>query len=744
MRQTGIRANFLAGLVAWVAGLASELNYGLIAFSPLILARFSNAWDGVLAALLSAIVANLFVLCFGGRAAMTTGGRPMLSILLAAYLTHLLSLPGLGQIEAPLLISLCALCLTLAGLFQVLFGALKLGRVIKYIPYPVFSGFSLAAALMLISAAWHPLLGVPMVSHDFAGVFEKIKPLAALVGSVSLLAGYFGPLVFPKLPRLLLAFLVGFSADLLLRLSFGSALGETLPAVQMMHLVFPVSNLSLLSDSVISPVIGQVVQLTVTTALSLAVMASLETLMTNASLDHQLSTRVSGDQQLMAHGMGNLASGLVAGIPCAPSVSRATLISRHGGRTHLVSLTYIAVFVLVLLFPQPLTLIPESVLGALMILVAFSLIDSGMVELARQLLFQRHKLARSIRRQINENALILLSVAIIGVALGLLQAIVVGVIISTVLFLQNNRREVVRRILSGQQHRSRRVRDRSGVKVLDEHGAKIAIVEAQGPLYFATADRLISELERLAKDCLWIILDCRRVTQIDSTGAHFLGQSARFLDRQGCSLRLAYVAPESDTGQVLRNLHLDQALSLQHWYSDTDRALEACETALIQQSGIDATRGPAGIALVATDLGACLAEEAAENVLQAHLRKHCIREGEILFRQGEPGNSLYVVTRGAISLELSLEQRPGASRRRLATYMSGVIFGEMAFIETGLRSADARAETDVELFELTRAGLEEIQKKAPEVANQLLLNISLTLCRRLRTCNWQLAELEAL
>jgi SulP family sulfate permease len=492
-------------------------------------------------------------------------------------------------------------------------------------------------------------------------------------------------------------------------------------------------------------------RLTLTTAFSLAMLASLETLVVNSSLDQMLTAKVSGDTQLFSLGIGNIASGLVAGLPCAPSISRSALVCRNGGRTYAVQATYILLSALIIAFPQPLSLVPQSVLGASMILVAIGLIDDGMVRTMRQAVIERRTLSPAVRRQATENALVLVSVAVVGTLLGLIQAVIIGTVISTVLFLQHNRREVVRRVFRCNVHRSRRVRDQTCTQVLGEHGDRIAVVEAQGPLYFATADRLFSQMESLAADSQWLILDCRRVTHIDTTGVHLLAQLVRHLERQGVALCLSYVAPRSEVGETLRNLHLDHVLPICHWHVDTDHALEACENALIRRY-VPAPERAGSLPLLATDLCRDLNDRCGdrgdtgagdtEDVLRAYLRRHVVPAGELLFRRGDPGDSLYVVTAGDITLQIQ-KGDSDQSRLRLATYTPGVVFGEMAFLQGGQRSADARAETEVEIFELRRQDLAMLESAAPHLATQLLINIGRVLADRLRNCTQELAESEA-
>lgn len=738
-------ANVMAGVTGWVAGLSTELNYGLIAFAPLLMLSGEHAWHGVAAALLAAVFGNIGVCLSGGRPAVTTGGRPMLSILMASYVGALMALPGMTASGGLPLLALASLCLMMSGAFQAVFGILKLGRIIKYVPYPVFSGFALAAALTLLYSAWKTLFGdilatPALAAGTVADGGDHMHWGAMFVGLATVGIGLVSRRWLPRVPPIVVAFLSGIVLDKLLRQVLDHSLGATLPSFDSIGLQTPLLALDSIGASVSWATLTEVFRLTVTTAFSLAMLASLETLVVNSSLDHMLTSKVSGDAQLFSHGVGNIFSGSVAGVPCAPSISRSALVTRNGGRTYAVQGIYVLLSAAIMMFPQPLSLVPQSVLGASMVLVAIGLVDEGMVRTLRQALLERSVLSPVVRRQATENALVLGSVAVVGAVLGLIQAVIIGTVISTVLFLQHNRREVVRRVIRCHAHRSRRVRDQAASRVLNEQGGRIVVVEAQGPLYFASADRLFSQMEALAKECHWLVLDCRRVTHVDSTGVHLLVQHVRQLEKLGAVLHLAYVPPSSEVGETLLNFHLGQALPVSHWHVDTDQALEACENELIARHS-PVVDGGGSLSLLATDLGRDVADPGAENILHTCMRRHTLPAGELLFRRGDRGDSLYVVTAGDVTLQIRKGDED-KSMLRLATYTPGVIFGEMAFLQGGQRSADARAETDVELFELRREDLSALECASPHLASQLLVNIGRVLADRLRNCTQELAELE--
>ncbi len=118
-------------------------------------------------------------------------------------------------------------------------------------------------------------------------------------------------------------------------------------------------------------------------------------------------------------------------------------------------------------------------------------------------------------------------------------------------------------------------------------------------------------------------------------------------------------------------------------------------------------------------------------MLERHLQRLALAEGETLFRAGEPGDRLYVLAQGSISV-LSGARAAGQAAQRLATFMPGVIFGETAMLDGGGRTATAVAEQPSTVYVLTRAALDDIRRDDPALASQILLNLAGELSSRLR------------
>jgi CRP-like cAMP-binding protein/anti-anti-sigma regulatory factor len=363
-------------------------------------------------------------------------------------------------------------------------------------------------------------------------------------------------------------------------------------------------------------------------------------------------------------------------------------------------------------------------------------------KLLRQVFWRRGEVARAAQRDLDRQALVMLAVTVTAVASDLKNAVLLGVLLAMALFIQANTRLPFRRIVDGTQRHSLRWRNAQERSWLHEQGRRIVLVEAEGILFFGTGDRLAQEIDRLASererlDCL--ILDLRRVVDIDATGARILQQLAQRLRRQGTLLLLAHLAPEEarqGKGRFLRALGLEQDFPLSQWYADDDAALEAAEELLLAQAQ-EITVREESLALAHSDLGAGLSAEQVRQLAEV-MPLRPLAAGEALFRQGEAGDSLFVVGRGTVSIRLPGSD--GLPGKRVAAFGPGVVVGEMALLEGKPRSADALADSDCELFELRRSDFDRLAQSTPVLAQQLLRTLACLLAERLRQTTQDLQQ----
>jgi len=224
-------------------------------------------------------------------------------------------------------------------------------------------------------------------------------------------------------------------------------------------------------------------------------------------------------------------------------------------------------------------------------------------------------------------------------------------------------------------------------------------------------------------------LDLKRVLQADECSAALLSKTAAMLNQQQKILLLTH-CPEhfGNSGETINHER----------FADIDCALEWCEDQLLQQEQPEWLRGGRQISLPAMDIlqGFDPSEIALIETILLEKRYHA---GEIIVREGDSADSLYLLASGRVSICLSLRDR--ARRQRLSTISPGVAFGELALLDGGKRSADAIADEPALCYVLPIDKLQELAKHHPNIESKLIFNIGRELSARLRRAD---AEIRAL
>jgi glutaminase len=286
-------------------------------------------------------------------------------------------------------------------------------------------------------------------------------------------------------------------------------------------------------------------------------------------------------------------------------------------------------------------------------------------------------------------------------------------------------RGVVRRSYHGGQTRSNRVRTPAAYELLTQHGRSIAVFELQGDLFFGSTERLFRTVTDDIAGVDAVVLDCKRVGNVDGAAAAMLTSLRDALDDIGCVL----VVADAGSNDALRGLADVE-------FTDTDTALEWCENRLLLRLGSPPESAPQELATQELLAGFTADELAA--VTRA-VAVHHVRAGETVFEEGDHADAVFFVLSGVVSVRLRLA---GQDRdRRLATLGAGVAFGEMAFLDEGRRSADIVAEEDSVLARLSIDDLHEIGRAWPQVMGTFSANLARNLSARLRRANEQVRML---
>ena len=286
-------------------------------------------------------------------------------------------------------------------------------------------------------------------------------------------------------------------------------------------------------------------------------------------------------------------------------------------------------------------------------------------------------------------------------------------------------RSVVRRSSRCGHTRSNRVRTPEEYDVLARRADSVMVCEVQGDLFFGSAERLFRSVVEDTAEMEVVVLDCKRVGNVDGAAIAILDRLRAALDDVGCVLLMA----DAGASDALAEIG-------QRAFVDTDAALEWCEDRILLQAGsltsmVSQELGAQELLRELTDEELAAVEEAAE------VRK--VEAGEVVFREGDHADAVFFVLSGLVSVRLPLT---GEGRdRRLATLGTGVAVGEMAFLDRGLRSADVVAEEESVLARLSIEDLYRIGGDLPGVIAKFSANLARNLSGRLRRANEQVRML---
>jgi SulP family sulfate permease len=347
-------------------------------------------------------------------------------------------------------------------------------------------------------------------------------------------------------------------------------------------------------------------------------------------------------------------------------------------------------------------------------------------------LLSRERLTRAQRRTLLANYLVMLSVVAIAVISNLINAVFFGVLAAMFLFVRRNSGSVIRRELHGDTHRSLRQRSLSRMRELEREGWRIITLELEGSLFFGTADQLSREAERIAAKADYLILDFRRVTDIDVTGVRILQQAAARVGASNCRLLFAAIRPLGTRGRMLSAAGIDKLVPHRLWFDTADAGMEWAEDDLLDRFDLPEPRERL-LDVAETQLGRGLKKDELA-LLERHLEEIEFATTAPVFRAGETADGLFVLRKGCVSVSL----HGSGGRRRLASFAQGVIFGELGLLDGGPRSADVFADEASVALKLTRRAFEDIRAQSPELAAKLLFNLGVEMAIRLRYSNREL------
>jgi sulfate permease, SulP family len=725
-----VRHDILGGLVSATIAIPLAMGYGMFAFSALGENYFA---DGALAGLATASVLPVICVLLGDKTTTVYAPR-VISTFFIGLLIFGLVRSDASAIKAggiPFILGMTFLVLLLAGALEALFGLIKLGTLIKFAPQPVMAGFQNAAAALLFLVQLGNVCGFDY-NIPFTQVHRhlaEIKPLSLVIAAVTFATMWKAGKLLPKVPPIVAAIAVGWTLHFVCNLiGLGNYVGPLITSVSR-----PTMGVTALQYFKVMTHGGDLLEFLPTIvggAVALAIISSIDALLCTKLVTASGEPRRNGDQLLVRLGVGNIAAACAGGITSGINIGASVANRTFGARTPLSVLINAAAVLLAgtLLF-RWLGQMPRVVLSAVIMVVAVQHFDVWSLRLVGAL----RKGPISNLHHVALDLAVVLVVAVLSIAINIVLAVFIGVAIATALFVLRMSRSVIRRSYRCSAIHSRRARMASDQIFLEQGGDTILVLELQGALFFGTGEKILNEVDdALRQQTSCVILDLHRLTEIDSTGANALLELKANLVQQ--KKRLLLAAGDRMMIERLLSFGVLSPNGDTNVFPDIDRAIECAENSLLYaQPQLHRDEIPlAEIDLLAKfdpkDLAA----------IESHLQRTSYRKGDTIFHEGQPGGEIFIVTKGTASAFL---QTPN-NAIRLATFAPGTVFGELAILDAGPRSATVVADEDLVCFVLTIFKFTALMESHPNVAVRILAAIGRQLSGRLRIANRTIHQLE--
>ncbi len=706
-----------------------DVGYGLLMVSAFGLLY---APQGIAAAFIAVIVGNLVPALFGRSGMLFSGGRPAQTLLVAELLAHLFQ-AGNGTTSFSVIFAYAAVCTVMAGTIQMALGLLRAGSIIKYVPIPVLSGYINAVALLIVWPAVIIVLDFPRgtsLSDVWNGLSLQVFGnagfgifLLAVLAFVHThykklhwsIAGLFGGTI-------IYYFFLGLS---------GSAHGSHLPEVDNLAPYW--DGIYQLASGNFPVPIGSIVRTVLPYSLAIAVLNAMESLLASAVYEENSNIRCDANHVLIDQGVANMIGGMLGALPMAPSISRINIGWELGGRGfHALSIAAATCTCIMVFGGRFLSFVPMPIVGVLMMFLAWTMFDNWTRGQVRKL-FASKGLEATLRKQVQTNIAIMVTVVVVAFSGHLIAAMFAGAMLAMFLFVRDYSQSVIGRTFSGAHRHSVLMRPEYEAAHLEAVGHCVRVIELNTPIVFGTADHLLDYLLRLPQTVRYLILDCHRVREIDDKGARIFVRLVKILSARGIHLHLAYIHPSGPRGSTLHDAGLTRTLPILNWHIDTDKALETVENELIAAVNLSAK---AVSELRQLDIVSGLNPDEI-GILHRHFMVESFAEKEPVFLRGHSGDRFYVVASGCVEIHLPLDDKSDV-KRRLASFPPGVIFGEMAMLCGTNRSADAIAAVETSVWSLSTEALDDLRQHHPELASRLLLNMARQLSARLSVTNDEL------
>ena len=500
-RQT-LTADIMAGIIVGIVALPLAIAFGI--------ASGVTPEKGIITAIISGFIISLL-----GGSKVQIGGPTGAFIVIIYGIIQKYGIEGL------------MIATVMAGVFLLLFGLLKLGTIIKYIPYPIVVGFTSGIAVTIFTTQIKDLFGLTIesVPSDFIekwgcyiSHFSTADLWCSIVGILSVVIIALTPKVSKKSPGSLVAIIVMTVAALILKNYFGVTTIETIGDRFSVSSAIPDAHMPAMTWDTIKSLVAP--------ALTIAVLGAIESLLSATVADGVIGAHHNSNTELVAQGLANIASPIFGGIPATGAIARTMTNINNGGKTPVSGIVHAIVLLLIFLFFMPLAkYIPMACLAGVLVIVSYGM--SGW----------RSFLA--LMKNPKSDVTVLLITFFLTIIFDLTVAIEVGLIIACLLFMKRvSEITDVKAVTDEINEESDMIKDNAEHLTIPEG---VEVYEINGPYFFGAGNKFEEVMAAFGDRPKVRIIRMRKVPFVDSTGIHNLTNLCEMSHNEGIEVVLSGV-----------------------------------------------------------------------------------------------------------------------------------------------------------------------------------------------------------
>lgn len=531
-RKETIIGDLYGGVTAAIIALPLALAFGV--------ASGAGAPAGLYGAIILGFVASLF----GGTPVQISGPTGPMTVVTAAAVALFK-----GDVESIVTV------VFLGGVFQMVLGFLKAGKLVRYIPYPVISGFMTGIGVIIITIQLHPLVGANGYSSPILAlkhlntIFTSFQGGDMLLGLMTLGIVFFYPRRLSSiLPAPLAALIIG-----TLLAMYGNIDSTTigtipsglpklyLPDVSIQHLTFMVS-----------------------TGLSLAVLGSIDSLLTSLVADSLTKTTHNPNKELVAQGLGNTLASFVGGIPGAGATMRTVVNVKSGGKTRLSGIIHALVLLMILLvFGRTAEHIPLAVLSGILIKVGVDIVD--------------YRFLKILKIAPKHDIIIMFAVLFLTVLVDLIVAVGVGVVLASILLTYRISQQTSTSFLEVPVELEDKEISR---EVQESTKFSVRVVDINGPFFFGSTTQIVGRIGEMLGTRI-VIFNCKNVPFMDYSAVFALAE--KIVKLRAHNIMAMLVVNDKIKADLIHQEVAD-LVPVEHIFRELDEAITHAKTHIIKNS----------------------------------------------------------------------------------------------------------------------------------------------------------------